>query len=170
MKNNRFAAEQTVPRLIQLFRSELVTVHEDYFADLTGDRKQVLHLPDQQADVCVGIDPLVPCAEQGEHEAGECQSLQFRFVQRGKQPVQGVFKGEVSGADHFEAKDPADAFVIDNLGDEAVFDVPEIQHRVKGQCLQINAPVAVQGANKVIWGGDVAILERGYSEMVHPDD
>lgn len=169
MKNNLFASEQTVHRHIQLFRSELISIHEDDFADLTGGRKQVLHLPDEQADDCVGIDSLVSCAAQGEHEAGECQSLQFRFVQRDKQPVQGVFKGEVSGAYHFEAKDPADAFVIDILGDEAVLYVPEIQHQVNGQCLQINAPVEVQGANQVVWGGDVTTLKRGYSEVVHPE-
>jgi hypothetical protein len=32
----------------------------------------------------------------------------------------------MSGADHFEAEDQADAFVIDILGDEAVFDVAQV--------------------------------------------
>jgi hypothetical protein len=70
----------------------------------------------------------------------------------------------MSGTDHFEAEDASDAFVIDILCNETVFDVPKIKRWVVGQVLKVDTPVAVQGAYEAVRSGDVTVLECRYTE------
>ena len=73
------------------------------------------------------------------------------------------------GTDHFEAEDASDAFVIDILCNETVFDVPKIKRWVDGQGLKVDTPVAEQGAYEAVWSGDVTVLECGYTEEIYPE-